>query len=129
MSADRVVPSVPPIACQSWCQDGDGHPHETHPDDRYCQSEPARVGQSLAPYWRDASGGWNESILDVSARVGLTRVPSVLVWVYNDRTDAEITLTAAEARALAAHLLIAADQLDGNGTPSLATAILEETAR
>lgn len=119
----RRAPAL--IKCAAWCMDQDGHPNETHPADRYCQSAPAAVGQSLMDPWLDISGVWNESLLDVSARTGPTRVPTVLVWAYNDTVDTEIELTPAEARAMAAHLLIAADHLDGKGTPALAQAILD----
>ena len=38
------LPSIlPPIACTSWCEHGDGHPGLRHPEDQRCETEEARA--------------------------------------------------------------------------------------
>jgi hypothetical protein len=37
MTTDYTArPSIPPIVCAPWCEDGDGHPHERSEGDQVC---------------------------------------------------------------------------------------------
>ena len=40
---------MPPITCASWCQYGDGHPGEWHPDDQWCSSAAPEVRLTRMP--------------------------------------------------------------------------------
>jgi hypothetical protein len=39
----ELPPILPPIACTSWCEHGDGHPGLRHAVDQRCETEEARA--------------------------------------------------------------------------------------
>jgi hypothetical protein len=108
VTTDRMI--APPIVCATWCRDGDGHGNDFR-EDQTCDSEPLTFVQSLEPKWGDIEGDWYPREIETFAQQGPTRPHAVVV--YEVGGDAEIHLTAREARQLAAHLIACANLLDG----------------
>ena len=102
----RVVKfaSVPPIVCTKWCRYAGGHPCEHHVDDQSCVSEERYVRPAVR-----ATGGWKDfqTFVVHARRQSATSRADVVFWEQS--ADCEQRLTVAEARALAANLLAAAD--------------------
>ena len=107
-------PRVAPITCAPWCRDGDGHPGEWSEDDQRCTSEPVKLLRSLASQWEDCGGGWNPTEAEVFAQRGPTTPLAVVLYECGEQ-DYEVAFTPAEARALAARLIAAADLAEADG--------------
>ncbi|MGC5628185.1 DUF6907 domain-containing protein [Georgenia sp. Z1344] len=110
MPTTTTRPKVPPIVCQPWCRDGDGHGDESGIDDQRCQTESTNVVSSLTPRW-DAGGTWYDTELEVFAISGPRVHPAVVL--YSTCGDFEWHLTASEARTIATALRERADALEG----------------
>lgn len=100
--------AFPPITCQPWCIDGDGHPDE-HPEDQWCESEWHNMPMPLARKWKGADGLMHTPEVEVQLRCGPKRPAQVVIYEMGD--DAEWPLLPSEARQLAAMILEAADRL------------------
>lgn len=96
-----------PIVCAPWCSAGDGHSSD-HRDDQRCESEPESLTRSLASQWYDGLGGWHPTVTQVFVRRG-PKFPLAVVLYECGEQDYEVALRPAEARALAAHLVAAAE--------------------
>jgi hypothetical protein len=112
---------IAPIACTSWCKDGDGHPNETGRADQTCWGPhhyvEASTEEVLAEYDK-STHTWDTyaSRLGISAYRGFNQHPSV--YVHNNLpagptggVDTSVRLTADEARQLAAYLIEVADEI------------------
>ncbi len=68
---------VPLLECESWCEDGDGHP-TAHPEDRRCLASVAGVAMTLPEPYQETDGAWVLATTDVhlrrEPREGSTRV-------------------------------------------------------
>jgi hypothetical protein len=110
MSATTERRTLPPVTCEPWCVDGDGHPDEVFHDDQWCRTDETSV--LLTRDYRDHESGETEvDFIAVSLQRFPGRVPEVSL--RHTAPDDDAMLTPAEARGLAALLTATADLLDG----------------
>jgi hypothetical protein len=111
----RDATGIPPIQCPSWCTDP-GHVAETGRGDQNCYSEDGYVAASLDEV-EIGKYGVCESRIGAMAYRGFNKHPVVLIHVEGFRggLDAELRLTASEAKQLAQYMLAAADMIEGVG--------------
>lgn len=108
-----TVEHMPPVTCQPWCQEGDGHPQEVHPDDQQCSS----TWQILHP----APAGWShEGAARDKLSIAAQRRPYIdggrpLVLIWSELHDVETWLSPSDARALADELVNAARLIEEAG--------------
>ena len=113
MTTDYTArPSIPPIVCAPWCEDGDGHPHERSEGDQVCWGDSSYVHPRYEPVSIEFPGGAWLTRVGVMARRGFDEEPLVYLHVDPDY-DISVQLTADEGRQLAAHRIEVSDQLDG----------------
>lgn len=105
-SMTRTAPA--PIVCAAWCADGNGHGDEAFDRDQRCTSAPQKVRRTLAPQWGGTDGEWHPTEVEVFLVRGPSWPLAVVLYECGEQ-DYEVYLTPAEARALAAHLVKAAD--------------------
>ncbi len=100
-----VQPVQPTVTCAQWCIDSDGHPNVTDPGDQTCWSLETRTPALLDGEYVTVYNMANSTPTDAAY------APLVFLG-QNDRDG--VDLTPAQARAVAASLMSAADQADGN---------------
>lgn len=116
-------PSIRPIECAPWCQDGDGHALEPARTEQICWGDSHYVELSLEEvhveyYGPEKPQKFWPSIIGPNAYRGYRELPCVYLHFTlhehrNSRTlDDSCKLTAAEARELAAALVAVADEID-----------------
>ena len=105
MSTTTEPTTLPPITCQSWCEDGDGHPHEVFRMDQWCRSEEAAT--LLVRDYRHRDGTIEVDTVAVSTVLFPGRTAEVAI--RHTAPDDEAFMSPAEARAIAAALIAAAD--------------------
>jgi hypothetical protein len=103
-------PTMPPIACQPWCRYGDGHPDTYHAEDQECWSDELS-SEFICVYPADMSKD-DSAVLDVSAAHRPTDHTAPFVVLTVNEKLPEYHMTPMQARVLAAHLTLVADQLD-----------------
>lgn len=110
---------LPPVVCASWCDRGDGHPDVIFLGDQTCMSP------NLGIVLDDAEGGIGAGAYAVRPPDG---APSVVV--YDEMPGTGTRHSEAQARALAAEILAAADLIaDAPPRPGLggaASAVLTD---
>ena len=93
---ETISETLPLVKCASWCEDGDGHPAVTHPDDQFCSSEPREVTLSRYPLIEVAEGRLRRDYLEahlyqdngaVSAHVQLAQSGAVLITLSIDEAE------------------------------------------
>jgi hypothetical protein len=84
---------LPPIACTSWCEHGDGHPGMRHTEDQSCESEEART------YLHNRKDNDAEYVTTYVERNGLQVTPAIIHLGVDGMEG--VTLTPADARRLA----------------------------
>lgn len=98
---------LPVVACRAWCEYGDGHPGESHPDDQWCGSEPERVTLTREPLVEVDSDTW--ALDDMRAYVMQGKYEAE-PRVHLGRGESHgVYLTPGEARALGEALVRLAD--------------------
>ena len=102
MSAPRlylVRDDLPPVRCAPWCEAGDGHPREFHPDDQMCRSAEVSL---RAPGNREVV---------VAARQLPGQPPRICLdaTVVGELREVDVRLTVAEARRFAEQILATCD--------------------
>lgn len=102
---------TPPIVCRPWCKEGDGHAGEYSGLDQRCTGESAIIPRTLKWKWRDVGGDWHDPELEVFVVAGRDHHPAVVLYSMAD--DAEVLVTANEARQLAKAFEAAANTLEG----------------
>jgi hypothetical protein len=115
MTTDYTArPSIPPIVCAPWCEDGDGHPHERSEGDQVCWGDSSYVYPRHEPASIEPYGAWLTRV-GVMGRRGFDEEPLVYLHVerFHPFHDISVQLTADEVRQLAAHLIEVADEIDG----------------
>ena len=113
-------PTMPPITCQPWCSDGEGHADARYAEDQVSFSD-ALTSEFAGVYPADMSSKGSPS-WEVSAahRPAERRHPFIVMTV--DGSLPEYQMTPMQARVLAAHLTLVADQIDkGRATSALAS--------
>jgi hypothetical protein len=88
----QLPPILPPIACTSWCEHGDGHPGMRHTVDQRCEAEEARA------YLHNQKDNDHEYVTTHVERNEPQATPTIHLGV--DGMEG-VTLTPAEARRLA----------------------------
>jgi hypothetical protein len=98
------LPAVlPPIACTSWCEHGDGHPGLRHPEDQRCETEETRAYLHNRKHNDHA-----DYVTTYVVRNGPQARPPIHLGVD---IDPGVTLTPGEARRLGRSLAAAIDTL------------------
>ena len=92
----ELPPVLPPIACTSWCEHGDGHPGMRHTEDQRCEAEEAR-----AYLHHRKNNDHADYVTTYVERSGQHATPTIHLGVD---LDAGVKLTPAEARRLARSL-------------------------
>jgi len=90
-----------PIACQPWCDYGDGHPAESFRADQVCYSAEIRTWLSLHPPIRCADGNLERDYVGVQASQRPDEAPQVEL-AYREWPS--VALSPEEARRLVAGL-------------------------
>jgi hypothetical protein len=98
-------PTVEPIVCEHWCEDGKGHFDEAGPGDQTCRGEYLATDLDLVEQTEPGD-------VTVYAKRYNGDQAHVCLNVYVRSTDIDVPMTAAEARRVAMGLLVAADRID-----------------
>lgn len=103
-----------PIVCAPWCEQGDGHVEETHPNDQWCYGDLAEISLSQYPLVRMSDDTYRREWVEV--QLSRDRHGPSLVVLGSIAAPAggevEVNMLPAEARALAAALLNAAEVIE-----------------
>ena len=91
----QLPPILPPIACTSWCEHGDGHPGLRHTEDQWCASEEART------YLHHRKYNTHDYVTTYVERHDPEATPAIHLGID---VAPGVTLTPAEARRLARSL-------------------------
>ena len=110
MSTETEIRQLPPITCQPWCEDGDGHPNEIFPEDQWCMSAEQTVQVSHYPSFKGPDGVFAPEEVTVYASQHQVAAGTVTVSLGGADT---LLLSPAEARAIAAAMIASADLADG----------------
>ncbi len=114
-----------PFECTPWCVDGDGHPDYIYRSDQSCWGPYRKTVFGLdehAPKLPMVQPPSDATGIAVYAYQGWYQLPTVKLNVYHDpgggdvtgrRIDHDFLLTPAEAVELAAHLVAAVEEIDG----------------
>ena len=115
-------PTISPIQCAPWCVYGDGHPQQFMRGDQTCWGADHYVEASTEELRAEYNGRTGERTvfpahIGPCAYRGFNEHPVVYlhVDVPTRQVDVSVKLTAAEARALAAHLIEVAELIEGTG--------------
>jgi hypothetical protein len=110
----RDATGIPPIQCPSWCTDP-GHVAETGRADQNCYSSYETYVTASLDEVEISKYGVCQSQIGAMAYRGFNKYPVVLIHVdgFRGGLDAEIRLTAGEAKQLAQYMLAAADMIEG----------------
>jgi hypothetical protein len=110
MSATTDIEQLPAVDCAPWCEDGDGHVTQWSPRDQVCYGPEHRVKLSRMPLLLDEYNGqqirqrdWVSVYLHRQGDGASTSIE----LAHNE--VAGVTLSPAEAREIARHLLECAD--------------------
>lgn len=109
LSNGEFLPYVPPRICTPWCDYGDGHPTATSHADQTCFGEMRRVDLALYPAVDDGAGRYVPEEVTVYATDRRGRASFVQVSLADVET---MRVLPGEARALAAHLIAVADEIE-----------------
>lgn len=103
----QTLTKRPPVQCQPWCSEGDGHPDEWYTDDQQCRTAERSVDLSGLPKMKVSGGDriTSEVIVTlVAPRGDPMHVEVSLDNIHGHSGWLEMTLT--EAHDLANHLLV-----------------------
>jgi uncharacterized protein DUF6907 len=117
-----MTTTISPIVCTPWCTDGEGHPNEHFAGDQTCWGSSATY-VALSRETADVDQDGNPYPARVGAMAHRPFNEAPVVYLHTElcgwkQIDTAAHLTAEEARALAAALTTAADQVDPEGSLS-----------
>jgi hypothetical protein len=105
-------PPLPPITCQPWCSDGNGHIDAFCVADQDCSSAAVFVPMSREPESEYDGGQMGLSLVQAGAFQTPGQAPYIELGWEMDKETNHVELTVAEARTLAEFMLRMCDAID-----------------